>query len=176
MSILKCGAAAGIGTLVLAMAGAVAAQPGPARPLAAVPAAECAALSRQLAGALPRPLVTTAGRVEYFSGDNRWEGRGCVLTARGTGVQFDRRPDAFEDVERRLRADGWRQDQGMQADGPGSTVVGFRRGDRFLSLSYEDDDGGLCGDGDRAGVDCERSRARSVVTVQAGLARAAGRR
>lgn len=164
------------GAAMVATATTASAQPGPALPLVAVPAAECAALSRQLSSTLPRPLVTTTGRVEFFSGDRRWEGRSCVLTARGSGTQFDRRPNAGEALQARIRAGGWIQDEGMMADGPGSSVIGFRRGDRVLSMSWEDDDGGLCGDGDGVGVDCERTPARRVVTVVLGLARDPGRR
>lgn len=165
---------------LLAAPVAAGAQPGPAAPLRAPSAAECQALQRAVQPALPRPLTRASGRVEWFSGDFRAEGAGCTLAARGTGVQFDRAGEWWNRLQARLRAAGWRQDEGMVADGAGSSVIGFRKGaDLYLYVGTEDDDGGHCDETDRTqrpGVDCERTRARSVVTVNLGLARGPARR
>lgn len=172
MKIVACAVAA-----LLAAVAAVPAEAQPNRPARLVPptAAECAALRRAVQPAIPRPLARGAGPVEFFSGEWRVEGRGCTLQARGNGTQFDRMPDWGRRLEAAVQRAGWRRDEGMQADGAGSQVIGFRRGDLYLYLSTEDFDGGPCSGeaGERPGVDCEQTRARSQVSVDLGLARGA---
>lgn len=144
--------------------------------LAAPTAAECQALQRAAQPALPRPLTRGSGRVEFFSGDFRAEGTGCTLHAEGNGLVFERSGDWSDRLSSRLRRAGWRLDEGMAADGAGTSVIGFRKGDLYLSVSTDTGFGGLCDEGQRSGVDCEREPRHATVTVDLGLARGPARR
>lgn len=158
---------------VLGFTGGAHAQPRP-RALAPVPMQECDDLLRAVQPAVPRPFRRSAGEVRFFSGTLDVRGPGCVLTARGMLNQFDGDGVYWETLKARLVRVGWRADPGMVADGGGGQVLGYRRGDRYLAVSFEEDDGGMCDpDAPADADDCDLPPERTRVTVQLGLARAA---
>lgn len=115
--------------LFLSAVGLGAARAAPAGPVAEpLPADVCGALNKDFAAALRFPLKAGLGAPATVIDDTP-AGTACTFSGQATGLTH-----RFDDALKRLQkhVEGWEPIPDFAADGPGSTVEGYRRGDRRI--------------------------------------------
>ncbi|KMO29246.1 hypothetical protein VQ02_30210 [Methylobacterium variabile] len=99
----------------------------------------CATLAKDFTEALGFPVTATVGAPKAVA-DDAPAGTACLFSAKATGIRHD-----FGDAEGRLRriVKDWKDLPGVAADGPGSTLQGYRKGDRriIFGLTHEPPEG-----------------------------------
>ena len=114
--------------------------------------AACSELADAMAQALGVDVVTAEAPFEDYI--ERKAGRGCEITATGTGLDFesfwtvseDLFWTIFQDLKAMLTAQGWQEDTTYQADGPTGTGTGFRKeqGLCLLMVDWEPSEDAQC--------------------------------
>lgn len=120
--------------LFLSLAGLVAARAAPAEPVARpLPPDVCSALRTDFAAALGFPLASGTQSPKTVS-DSAPAGTACTFSGRATGLG-----QSYADALRRLETivEGWDQIAEISADGPESTVQGYRKDDRRVVVALD---------------------------------------
>ncbi|MEW5868185.1 MAG: hypothetical protein AB1894_02845 [Chloroflexota bacterium] len=96
------------------------------------PAAECQQIQGKAAGALKVAFTMNEAPFTLPNGQN---GVGCVLQAKGTGVDFQDIPAVYSALKEVFP--GWIDDPTQSADGPTATIWGWWQGSTLLLNSVE---------------------------------------
>ena len=120
-------------TLFLSMAGLAAAQAAQAAPAEPLSADLCESLKTRFAAALRLPVTATVGTTASVT-DLAPAGTACLFSGRATGLGH-----SYGDALGRLEkiVDGWDQITEISADGPESTLQGYRKGDRQIVVALD---------------------------------------
>lgn len=135
-------------------------------------AAACSDLADAMAQTLGvDPMTEEAPFEDYIS---RKTGRGCQITAGGTGHDFESFQSVFEELKAMLTAQGWQEDMMYQADGPTGTGTGFHKeqGLCLLMVGWEPSEDADCPT-DQPIYECELTPEQQIYTIVLSCAEAA---
>ena len=135
-------------------------------------AAACSELAGATAQTLGVDVVTAEAPFEDYI--NREAGRGCEITASGTGLDFENFWSVFDDLKAMLTAQGWQEDMMYQADGPTGTGSGFRKeqGLCLLMVGWEPSEDAECPT-DQPITACDLAPEQQIYTIVLNCAEAA---
>lgn len=139
------------------------------QPLSATACSDLADAMAQTLGV--DPMTEEAPFEDYIS---RKTGRGCQITAGGTGLDFESFQSVFEELKAMLTAQGWQEDMMYQADGPTGTGTGFHKeqGLCLLTVGWEPSEDAECPT-DKPIYECELTPEQQIYTIVLNCAEAA---
>jgi len=140
----------------------------------------CSDLADDVAQTLGVHVATTQAPFEDYR--NRKTGRGCEITASGTGLDFESFRTGsedlfwtlFEELKAMLTAQGWQEDTTYQLDGPTGTGTGFHkeRGLCLLIVGWQPSEDADCPT-DQPIYACELTPEQQIYTMVLNCAEAA---
>ena len=150
--------------------GAAVEEDAPAEPPVPRPAESCAMLQGEVAQVLG--VEVTLGEAPFVDPFGLWpEGAGCLLTATGTGVNFESFFTVAENLRALLASKGWSEDIQYQADGPTGTAFGYRQENALalVSVGWQPSEEADCPE-DQPITACELAPEQQLYTITLNLA------